>query len=195
LKINNYLLVHTEEALFILQPNPQSFVSDVNNIYISTGDFLGIPPQEISQTDMGYAGMKTKLDSIDTPFGHIWTDQDRGQIFNFNTKIDELSSPNNGMSSWFKEELISYMDRSFYAKFGLPYPHNSTYNGLTGLGVNLMYDPRFKRLIISNDKSLFTGRALIDDRTKYGVTKFGGEHIHFGSDNFPNWDSVLEYLF
>jgi len=147
--INNYLLVHTEEALFILQPNPQSFVSDVNNIYISTGDFLGIPPQEISQTDMGYAGMKTKLDSIDTPFGHIWTDQDRGQIFNFNTKIDELSSPNNGMSSWFKEELISYMDRSFYAKFGLSYPHNSTYNGLTGLGVNLMYDPRFKRLIIS----------------------------------------------
>jgi len=53
----------------------------------------------------------------------------------------------------------------------------------------------YKRLIISNDKSLFTGRALIDDRTKYGVTKFGGEHIHFGSEKFPNWDSVLEYLF
>ena len=53
----------------------------------------------------------------------------------------------------------------------------------------------YKRLIISNDKSLFTGRALIDDRTKYGVTKFGGEHIHFGSDKFPNWNSVLEYLF
>lgn len=52
----------------------------------------------------------------------------------------------------------------------------------------------YKRLIISNDKSLFTGRAIIDDRTKYGVTKFKGEHIHFGTDKFPDWNSVLEYL-
>jgi 5'(3')-deoxyribonucleotidase len=55
--------------------------------------------------------------------------------------------------------------------------------------------PAYKRLIISNDKSLFTGRALIDDRLKYGVTKFKGEHIHFGTDRFPNWNSVLDYLF
>ncbi len=52
----------------------------------------------------------------------------------------------------------------------------------------------YKRLIISNDKSLFSGKALIDDRTKYGVTKFKGEHIHFGSDKFPEWNSVLNYL-
>jgi 5'-nucleotidase len=55
-------------------------------------------------------------------------------------------------------------------------------------------DSAYKRLIISNDKSLFTGRALIDDRLKYGVTKFRGEHIHFGSEKFPNWQSVLNYL-
>lgn len=55
-------------------------------------------------------------------------------------------------------------------------------------------DSAFKRLIISNDKSLFTGKALIDDRLKYGVTKFKGEHIHFGSENFPNWNSILKYL-
>ena len=52
----------------------------------------------------------------------------------------------------------------------------------------------YKRLIISNDKSLFSGRAIIDDRVKYGVTKFKGEHIHFGTEKFPDWDSVLEYL-
>lgn len=55
-------------------------------------------------------------------------------------------------------------------------------------------EPAYKRLIISNDKSLFTGKALIDDRTKYGVTKFKGEHIHFGTDSFPDWNSVLKYL-
>ena len=52
----------------------------------------------------------------------------------------------------------------------------------------------YKRLIISSDKSLFTGRALIDDRLKYGVSKFKGEHIHFKTDKFPDWNSVLEYL-
>ena len=52
----------------------------------------------------------------------------------------------------------------------------------------------YKRLIISNDKSLFTGKALIDDRTKYGVTKFNGEHIHFNTERFPDWESVLDYL-
>ena len=49
-------------------------------------------------------------------------------------------------------------------------------------------------LILSNDKSLFRGKALIDDRTKYGVTEFEGEHIHFKTERFPNWESVLEYL-
>ena len=52
----------------------------------------------------------------------------------------------------------------------------------------------YKRLIITNDKSLFTGKALIDDRTKYGVTKFKGEHIHFNTGKFPDWNSVLDYL-
>ena len=52
----------------------------------------------------------------------------------------------------------------------------------------------YKRLIISNDKSLFTGKALIDDRTKYGVKKFKGEHIHYGKKKFPDWKSILTYL-
>ena len=52
----------------------------------------------------------------------------------------------------------------------------------------------YKRLIISNDKSLFSGKALIDDRTKYCVTTFKGEHIHFNTGKFPDWDSVLKYL-
>lgn len=52
----------------------------------------------------------------------------------------------------------------------------------------------YKKLILSNDKGFFSGRALIDDRTKYGVEHFTGEHIHFGQAKFPNWDTVLDYL-
>lgn len=55
-------------------------------------------------------------------------------------------------------------------------------------------EPAFKRLILSHNKGLFSGRALIDDRLRNGVDRFQGEHIHFGTERFPDWSAVLEYL-
>lgn len=52
----------------------------------------------------------------------------------------------------------------------------------------------FKKLILSHNKGLFCGRALIDDRTRNGVENFKGEHIHFGTEAFPDWSAVLDYL-
>ena len=52
----------------------------------------------------------------------------------------------------------------------------------------------YKRLILSHHKNLCQGDYIIDDRTRHGVDIFDGEHIHFGTARFPNWDSVLEYL-
>lgn len=51
-----------------------------------------------------------------------------------------------------------------------------------------------KRLILTHRKDLNVGDYLIDDRTRNGAGEFTGEHIHFGTDKFPDWDSVLEYL-
>ena len=54
--------------------------------------------------------------------------------------------------------------------------------------------PAHKRLILSHHKNLNAGDYLIDDRTKNGADLFTGEHIHFGTDDFPDWASVLDYL-
>jgi 5'-nucleotidase len=51
-----------------------------------------------------------------------------------------------------------------------------------------------KRLILSHNKHLNHGEYLIDDRTKNGADKFVGELILFGSEKFPNWNFVIEYL-
>lgn len=51
-----------------------------------------------------------------------------------------------------------------------------------------------KRLILSHHKHLNHGDFLIDDRTKNGADKFVGELILFGSEKFPNWEVVTEYL-
>ncbi len=52
----------------------------------------------------------------------------------------------------------------------------------------------YKRLILSHHKNMNRGDYLIDDRMKHGADKFHGEHIHFGSERFPDWKSVLKYL-
>ena len=55
-------------------------------------------------------------------------------------------------------------------------------------------DLAYKRLILSHNKNLNVGDFLIDDRTANGAGEFKGEHIHFLSDTFKNWDDVLNYL-
>lgn len=53
-----------------------------------------------------------------------------------------------------------------------------------------------ENLIICCDKSMVKGLNgfLIDDDTKAGQLDFEGEHIHFKTDKFPDWPSVIKYL-
>jgi 5'-nucleotidase len=52
----------------------------------------------------------------------------------------------------------------------------------------------YKRLILSHHKNLHIGDFLVDDRTKNGAESFSGELIHFKTEQFPDWNSVVEYL-
>lgn len=51
-----------------------------------------------------------------------------------------------------------------------------------------------KRLILCHHKQLLIGDYLIDDRRFNGASEFQGEWIHFGSERFPDWKSVIKYL-
>jgi len=51
-----------------------------------------------------------------------------------------------------------------------------------------------KKLILCHHKQLLIGDYLIDDREWNGAAKFTGDWIHFGSERFPKWESVLDYL-
>lgn len=52
-------------------------------------------------------------------------------------------------------------------------------------------DLMFKRLILTHHKRLLRGDYLIDDIVHEG---FQGKHIHFGTEEFPNWKVVVDYL-
>lgn len=51
-----------------------------------------------------------------------------------------------------------------------------------------------KRLILTHQKHFLIGDILIDDRIANGSGKFQGSFIHFGSSEFPDWQSVIKTL-
>lgn len=51
-----------------------------------------------------------------------------------------------------------------------------------------------KRLILTHRKDLNIGDYLVDDRKHNGAGEFTGEHIHYGTGDFMNWESVYNYL-
>lgn len=55
-------------------------------------------------------------------------------------------------------------------------------------------EPAHKRLILTHHKNLHHGDYLIDDRTANGAGEFRGTHLHFGTERFPDWQSILGYL-
>lgn len=55
-------------------------------------------------------------------------------------------------------------------------------------------DSANKRMIVSHHKNLMIGDYLIDDRTANGAGEFKGELIQFGTERYPNWETVLNYL-
>ena len=59
---------------------------------------------------------------------------------------------------------------------------------------NHLGESAYKRLILTHHKNLNRGDFLIDDREKNGAGSFEGELILFGSEKFPDWNTVTEFL-
>jgi 5'(3')-deoxyribonucleotidase len=53
-----------------------------------------------------------------------------------------------------------------------------------------------EKLVIACDKSIVDSENayLIDDTTQAGQLDFRGEFIHFKTNKFPNWESVISYF-
>jgi len=143
--LNNQLLVHTENTTYLLQPNPQQINTDQNTAYLGTGDFLSVPPIQLVPVDIGYAGCQSKQHQADTPFGHCWLDQKRGELFKFDNKLEKMTE---GLTQWLREYLPSELQNSYYQVYEQSYPITVTTHK-DGIGCIMYYDPRFKRLIIT----------------------------------------------
>ena len=89
-------------------------------------------------------------------------------------------------------ELQKHYD--LYILSTAPWKNPSAWSDKVEWVTKYLDDVFHKRLIISHHKDLCQGDYLIDDRGKNGTSEFAGEWIEFGSEQFPNWESVLKYL-
>lgn len=75
-----------------------------------------------------------------------------------------------------------------------PWKNPSAWSDKVSWVTKYLDDVFHKRMVITHRKDLCQGDYLIDDRDKNGTSEFAGEWIEFGSEKFPDWNSVLEYL-
>ncbi len=75
-----------------------------------------------------------------------------------------------------------------------PWNNPSAWSDKLGWVKKYLGDDFKKRLILSHHKDLCKGDFIIDDRPYHGVASFNGVWIEFGSEKFPDWDSVIRYI-
>jgi len=75
-----------------------------------------------------------------------------------------------------------------------PWKNPSSWSDKVTWVTKYLDDVFHKRMVITHRKDLCQGDYLIDDRGKNGTSEFSGEWVEFGSEKFPDWNSVLKYL-
>jgi hypothetical protein len=162
------LFVHTNKSLWALQTKPNQIVGSESTIFIGTGDFLSIPPRKLVSTEYGYAGSTDKWATIVTEHGTFFIDSNFGKVFLFNNNLEEISQ--NGMSNWFEENLTLQFPKAFFKLIGLVFS-NTEFTGFNSIGFKSVYDPRYKRIILSKKDFIPTDRFLSMFQRALDLTK------------------------
>jgi 5'(3')-deoxyribonucleotidase len=112
------------------------------------------------------------------------------QAFNHTLAFKDLDPIPGGIDAW----------HALQEKYDTYILSTSPWDNHTALTDKLLWvkkylgEVAYKRLILSHHKHLNVGDFLIDDRTKNGADRFTGELIHFGTEKFPDWITVRDYL-
>lgn len=138
---------------------------DMDNVLV---DFQSGLDQQSEQTLQQYAG---RLDEIPGLFG----------------KMKPLVGAIDAV-----HQLNEYYD--LFILSTAPWNNPSAWSDKVNWVTEYLDDLFHKRMVITHRKDLCQGEYLIDDRGKNGTSEFSGEWIEFGSERFPDWQSVLDYL-
>ena len=105
--------------------------------------------------------------------------------------IFSLMKPLKGAISSFQRLSYKY---DTYILSTAPWENASAWSDKNLWVKNYLGEFAYKRLILTHHKNLNLGDFLIDDRTANGADLFKGKHIKFGSNKYPDWKAICNYL-
>jgi len=137
------------------------------------------------------------MDNVLVDFPSAFSELSEDILTEYDSRLDEipgifsLMKPMSGAIEAF-DELSEMFD--IYILSTSPWENPSAWSDKLIWVKKYLGSNAHKRLILSHHKNLNYGHFLIDDRLKNGADKFKGEHLHFGTSKFPDWNAVLNYL-
>ena len=134
---NNLLYFHMEESLFAAKGKQQMQMKDGSEAFVGSGDIFAQEPDEIIQTEGGYAGTQSKWAALTTKFGYFFVDAKAKKVFLMGEALQEISSI--GMEEWFRDNL----------SFDLGFSGKTRDNPILGFGFTSIWDPKNKRILLT----------------------------------------------
>ncbi|TFG75416.1 MAG: hypothetical protein E4H26_06160, partial [Flavobacteriales bacterium] len=129
-------------------------------------------PKAIEQLDVDtLAQYEGRLDEVPGIFGKM-------------PPMEEAIESYAQLSEWFDTYILSTA----------PWENQTAWSDKLNWVKSYLGGPAYNRLILSHNKHLNRGDYLIDDRLKNGADRFPGVLIHFKTELFPDWPSVMDYL-
>ena len=150
---NNLLYFHMEESLFAAKGKQSMSMKDGSEAFVGSGDIFQQDPDEVVQTEGGYAGTKSQYAALTTRHGYFFVDAESRKVFLMKDSLTEIS--NAGMANWFKDNLITTLSAFGFEEACM------LDNPILGMGFHSIYDPKYKRIILTK-RDLKPTQAFLD---------------------------------
>ena len=177
---NNLLYFHMEESLYVTKGKQQMQMKDGTEAFVGSGDIFQQEPDEIMQADKGYGGTQSQWAALTTNYGYFFVDVNSRKVFLMKDKLDEISTV--GLENWFKDNLPFRLEAFAYNS---PCISKVFDNPIIGIGLTAVYDPKFKRIILTK-KDLEPTAAFIRGYNLYisYVTSNAANTVYVGGEIF-----------
>ena len=153
---NNLLYFHMEESLYATKGKQSMQMKDGSEAFVGSGDIFAQEPDEVLQSERGYAGTQSQWAAITTRNGYFFVDKNSRKVFMMTDKLQDIS--NLGLENWFRDNLAFNLESLMINSDCLGYLYD---NPIAGIGLTAVYDPKFKRILLTKkDKSLVDPAAF-----------------------------------
>lgn len=188
------LFATTPNSVIFLSTKPQSLSGDGTTVYTGTADVFSAPPKKLISTEQGYGGTEDKFSIMTCEFGTVMLDSQRGKVFLLTESLDELS--NRGLKNWFRD-ASQFGLKNFIPNLDV----SSFYTHVNGVGVQSVYDPKYRRLIIHKKDYIptsavqFSGELpSVPDADKLYYSIDSTDKIHWWFNGIEVFDSNSTYF-